>query len=138
MTQITARDADVGAHLQMIHGIVGRMASNSFTLKTLSVAFVAGFVAYLGARPHPAPVVFYGVAVSVAVFWLFDAQYLRLERTFRALYDGVRVRTSTDYSMDISAFRLRVDPTWRVAFSWSVIWLYAALIIGVVILAKSP
>ncbi|MGA8574352.1 MAG: hypothetical protein WB609_01535 [Candidatus Cybelea sp.] len=135
MTPAVPRDPDVGVHLQMIVDVVARMASNSFSLKTLAVAFVAGFLAYLGARPHPPAAVFYGVAMSVAVFWLLDAQYLRLERIFRSLYDKVRTQTSTDYSMDVTEAGQKVASLSRIAFSWSVVWLYAALIAGVIVLA---
>ena len=124
----SSQEAAKAAHLQMIQGVITRMATNSFALKTLSVALVAAFLAYLGARPHPSAVVLIGIGGSLVVFWLLDAQYLRLERLYRKLYDDIRQQPSTTYSMDTRAYQKAVYSTWKIARSWSVLWLYAALV----------
>lgn len=123
----------VPLHLQMLQGVIARMASNSFAIKTLTVAFVTAFLAYMGARPHPQRNVLFGALIIIFVFWLLDASYLRLERMFRALYDSVRVKEQTDYSMNVAPFSDKVSPTWRIAFSWSVLWIYSVVAAVVII-----
>jgi len=81
------------AHLQMIQGVITRMNANSFGLKTAAVTLVAALVAYYGAVPNASLIVGLGGVIVIAVFWGLDAQYLRWEKLFRALYDHVRVAT---------------------------------------------
>ncbi len=122
------------AHLQMIQGVISRMASNSFSLKTLSVTFTAAVLAYLGAVATASRLVPVAAGLGVIIFWWLDAQYLRLEKLFRALYDCVREKQTTDYSMDTKPFNRSIRPTWCVAFSWSVVWLYLLLLVVLVLL----
>jgi hypothetical protein len=123
------------AHLQMILAVIARMATNSFALKALSVTLFAGFLAYIGARSHPVTILSYGVAGAELVLWTLDAQYLRMERLFRVLYDDVRQQAGTDFAMDVQRYRAKVAPLWRVAFSWSVVWLYGVTIAATLLFA---
>ena len=124
------------AHLQMIQGVITRMGTNSFSLKTASTTLVAALVAYYGAVPNASWTVALGAAIVIAVLWLLDANYLRLERLFRALYDEVRVTTMTNtadlYSMNITQFQANENHVLRIAISWSVIWPY---LVGILLLA---
>jgi hypothetical protein len=132
------------AHLQMIQGVITRMGSNSFSLKTASTTLVAGLLAYYGAVPSASQMVAVGGAIVIAVFWLLDANYLRLERLFRALYNKVRAATTMDaadlYSMDIAPFEETVVPIWRIAISWSVLWAYLVglALVAVVAVTRPP
>ena len=86
-------------HLEMIQGVINRLASNSFRMKGWSVVLVAALLA-LGARNGSFEMVLVP-CVPVLVFWGLDGYYLSQERLFRALYDGVRVRDEIDFSMDV-------------------------------------
>jgi hypothetical protein len=122
------------AHLTMIQGVITRMAGNSFTLKTLAVTLTAGIVALLGAIPQPSPV--YGLAalLPILVFWWLDARYLQLERLYRRLYDAVRTgEADASFSMDARAYRPQEASVARIAVSWSVIGIYPALIVVLVV-----
>lgn len=71
--------------LEMIQGIITRMASNSFLLKGWAVTLVAGMF-FLSARE--ANSIFFLIAyVPVILFWFLDAYYLQLERKYRVLYN---------------------------------------------------
>jgi hypothetical protein len=130
------------AHLQMIQGVITRMGSNSFNLKTASTTLVAALLAYYGAVPSASWTVAVCGGIVVGVFWLMDANYLRLERLFRALYNKVRRAVTMDkddfYSMDITPFQGNVDPIWKIAISWSTLWPYlvAILLLAVVLWAR--
>lgn len=75
-------------HLELVQGVINRMASNSFMLKGWSVTLVAGIFALSG---KDADKLYFLVAyVPIIVFWGLDAYYLLQERLYRSLYDKVR------------------------------------------------
>jgi hypothetical protein len=121
------------AHLQMVQAVITRMAGNSFSLKTLSATLVAAVLAYLGAVAGASKLVAIAGALAVVLFWLLDATYLRLERLFRKLYDGIRDDRVSRFSMDVSGFVGETASVARIAFSWSVLWFYLALFIVVLL-----
>ena len=91
-------------HLQMIQGVINRMASNSFALKGWAVTLVAGIFA-LASRDSD-KLYFLVSYIPCVVFWGLDSYYLLQERLYRALYNDVRNKEqgSIDFSMDASGF----------------------------------
>ena len=70
-------------HLEMVQGVINRMANNSFSLKLKSFIFVAivlGFTTKNGTN------YIWLTAIPTFAFWGLDGFYLG----FRALYDNVR------------------------------------------------
>lgn len=91
-------------HLEMIQGIINRMASNSFLLKGWAVTLVAALFALAAKESNS--VFFWFAYLPVMAFWGLDGYYLSLERKFRKLYDEVaKKKDSTDFSMDIHHFK---------------------------------
>ena len=92
-------------HLVMIQGVITRMASNSFALKVLAVTLTAGVLAFTGATKDPDPIIVLAGLLPVVMFWGMDAQYLRLERLYRRLFDAARAEriepAAGQFSMDI-------------------------------------
>ena len=129
------------AHLTMLQGVISRMGSNSFALKALSATFSSAAIAVMATAERPSP--YYAVAalVPIFIFWLMDAQYLRYERAYRALFDKVRRGETVEvYSLDPSPFMSDVPAVLRLARSWSVAWFYVAILLalgGVAILLFS-
>ena len=124
------------AHLTMIQGVVTRMAGNSFALKALTVTLTAAVLAFAGAAQEPSPVLVFAGLVPVVVFWLLDAHYLRLERLFRRLYDGVRGGEVTDpFAMEIAPYRVDEQSVLRIAVSWSVVWFYGVVFVVLIVLS---
>jgi hypothetical protein len=123
------------AHMEMIQGVITRMAGNSFALKTLAVTLTTGVVALLGAIRKPS---FFYVAAGllpIAIFWWLDARYLQLERLYRQLYDAVREgKEGEPFSMKVGPYHEKVDSEWAIAWSWSVAGIYVALlaVLGIV------
>ena len=75
-------------HLEMIQGIINRMASNSFWLKGWSLTLVTSLIAV---STDKANFLFALVAlVPCLVFWGLDGYLPRREKLFRGLYDYVR------------------------------------------------
>ena len=75
-------------HLEMVQGVINRMASNSFMLKGWTVTLVAGIFALAGKDTDK--LYFLVSYVPVIIFWGLDAYYLLQERLYRLLYDKVR------------------------------------------------
>jgi hypothetical protein len=123
------------AHMQMIQGIITRMAGNSFALKTLAVTLTTGVVALLGAIKNPSPIYTLAALLPILMFWWLDARYLQLERLYRRLYDDVRQGKMGDsFSMNTRAYSPEVASVARIAMTWSVIGIYLALlaVLGIV------
>lgn len=123
-------------HLEMIQGVINRMASNSFALKALSGTITAAIIAYAGATKDPAKWFALAGILPAVIFWAMDAKYLRLEKMFRSLYDDVRIGVVTEpFDMNFMRYDKTADKLAVVAFSWSVRWFYLTLIAVLIVLA---
>ena len=94
-------------HLEMIQGVISRMAGNAFFLKGWTVTLLSAlFALYL---KDPSINYFTLGLIPLLIFWWLDSFYLSQERKFRRLYDNVRKlkETEIDFSMntDIDIFR---------------------------------
>ena len=128
-------------HLEMVQVVIARMATNSFALKALSVTLTAGVLAFTGALKSLNNVVLLAGLVPVLLFWLLDAQYLRLERLYRNLYDDIRRNDSESperFTMNVGKYVRRAKPSdrlLRVAFSWSVVGYYGPIVLILLVVA---
>jgi hypothetical protein len=104
-------------HLELIQGVIDRMAGNSFQLKGWAVAIVSALFA-LGEKEETRRLMTIAY-IPVVIFWVLDAYYLRIERLYRRLYDRVRVldEDQVDYSMNPyfgpRSLRDRIIPLWN-------------------------
>lgn len=96
-------------YLEMIQGVITRMASSSFFLKGWSVTLIVGIFALINKDTDKG--YFLIAYVPIIVFWFLDSYYLQLERKYRALYNNVRTKniTEIDFSMDIEDVNISVD-----------------------------
>lgn len=85
-------------HLELVQGVINRMASNSFMLKGWAVTLVAGIFALAGKDTDK--LYFLVSYVPVIVFWGLEAYYLLQERLYRSLYD--RVRKTEEENIDFA------------------------------------
>jgi histidine triad (HIT) family protein len=117
--------------LEMIQAIIGRVSSHGATLKNFCITLttaVCGFAVTLG-KPSAALL----SLPPILVFALLDAQYLRIERRFRRLFDQVRAEDWTS----VPTFAVGLDgapdvPFGRTLRSWSIIIFYGPLALAVV------
>lgn len=123
-----AHMADRAKHLELIQGVVSRLAGNSATMKRYCIIVVAAGVAIYKTINEPNTIG--ALLVLVAVFWLLDARYLQQEKWFRDLYDQVRnepPEQRPDFRLTPDeAIRNGVSFSDRV-FSWSTAGLYVPL-----------
>lgn len=138
MGSAEGRDESVRiAHLTMLQGVITRMGANSFTLKALAATFGSASVAIMATVEKPSPYYAIAAIVPMVIFWLMDAQYLRLEQAYRNLYDHVRKGEEVEaYSLEATPFMKNTAPVFRLALSWSVSWFYVAIFLSLAVVAS--
>ena len=116
-------------HLEIIQGVINRMAFNTFALKVLAGTLATAALAYAGAAKDVQPVLVWTGVIPVSAFWYLDARYLRLEKLFRKLYNAVRKgNVEEPFDMNFSRFDTEVPNHLDIAWSWSVRDFYLALV----------
>lgn len=131
----TEKAADLRVkHLEMVQGVVSRMAGQGATLKNYCITLTTAICGL--AITLQRPLVALLALLPVTILALLDAQYLRLERRFRALFDEVRLETwSNPPTFEINSQRAPASSYWGALFSWSILIFYAPLALSVVIVA---
>jgi len=124
-------------HINLLQGIINRLANNSASCKTWCLTLVAALLSLAGATHVPGIVTF--ALVPVVIFGFLDAMYLAQERSYRDLYtrmiDAIRkgsyalgnvyeARAELDFSGFVSALA-----------SWSIFPVYLSLIVAYAIAA---
>lgn len=133
MSLDSAKIAELRAkHLEMIQAAVLRMSNQSGSIKNYCITVttaVCGFAISL-----QRPLVALLAILPITTFALLDAQYLRLERCFRALFERVRVEDwGTLPTFEISLKAAPPEQYGRALFSWSIASFYSVLAVGVVV-----
>ena len=100
-------------HLELVQGVINRMAHCSFLLKGWSVVLVSGL--FVLAAKETNPLFVYLAYLPVTAFWILDGYYLYQERLYRKLYDEVRKTPpeDIDFGMDASRFEGQGKATWH-------------------------
>lgn len=119
-------------HLEMLQAIITRMGGYGASFKSYCITVVTavcGFAISLQ-RPYIAAI----ALLPIFAFAMADAQYLKVERRFRGLFDAARL-ASVDAlpTFDTSLTNAPERSFWRALFSWSIASFYTPLAIGVLI-----
>ncbi|GAA2223256.1 hypothetical protein GCM10010413_15380 [Promicromonospora sukumoe] len=153
-TEAPAREGPSGEdrrkHLELVQAVVARMAAASGNVKTWLLPVVIALYGFSITEGSVA-LALLGLATVILSMYV-DANYLRVERDFRGLYDAVarNTRPVRAFSLDpsgtaapvppgswrglLAASARRWVPGWRVWRSWSILPFYGALLlIGLVI-----
>ena len=86
-------------HLEFIQRIIERMARNSFLLKGWSITLSSGLLLLKNSN---SAIDINKIFLVVIIFYLLDSYYLGKEKQFRDLYDNVRKRKDTDFSLHVN------------------------------------
>lgn len=99
-------------HLEIVQGIVNRLASNSFFIKGWSMTILAATLLFISNNTVP---VFFVLLFLIPVigFWVLDGYFLWQERLFRGIYNDVRKQETTDFAMDIPSQLKKPDNQWK-------------------------
>jgi hypothetical protein len=83
-------------HMEMIQGVVSRLAGNSFLIKGWALTLTGAFLGFAVNKSSSGLAA--AALIPIVLFWALDSYYLRVERLFRALFE--EVRTSSAQSAD--------------------------------------
>lgn len=119
-------------HLEIIQGVINRMASNSFMLKGWAVTLVAGVLALAGNNTEK--LYFIIAYIPIIVFWGLDSYYLLQERLYRGLYEKVRLMKNSEIDFSMKAtkaeFGSKVNSFVSCLISRTIFWFYFPLAIA--------
>jgi hypothetical protein len=119
-------------HLEMLQSLITRMAGYGASFKSYCITVATAVIGFAFTLHRPAiaalallPVIAFGVA---------DAQYLRVERRFRDVFNLVRKEGwDTLPSFDINLASTPEQSFLNAVTSWSIVWFYAPLAVGVLL-----
>lgn len=86
-------------HLELIHSIIARLSTNSFTIKGWGITLASALLGF-GVTTKSASLAILA-ALPTALFWGLDAYYLGLERLYRDRYQKV-LTTDEVPALDVS------------------------------------
>ncbi len=93
-------------HLEMIQGIIQRMANNSFLMKGWVVTLIVAVFVLADSTTNQN--YFWVAFVPIIFFWFLDSYYLTLERKYIFLYDKVRKKSGkVDFDLNITDITYR-------------------------------
>ncbi|CAC9982334.1 hypothetical protein [uncultured Gammaproteobacteria bacterium] len=120
-------------HLEMIQGVINRMAGNSFLLKGWSVTLISALFAL--AAKDSNQIFLYLAYFPCVTFWSLDGYFLWQERMYRKLYQEVAsiAPDSINFDMNATKFKNDVDSWFSICFSVT-IRLFHGIIFGVIVL----
>ena len=112
-------------HLEMTQGVINRLGSNSFLLKSWSMTALVATMVLISRQDTPSPYLPLTLIVPIMGFWILDGYFLWQEKLFRKVYDEVRKQDDTDFKMDAMKHRNAPKSSWGAAiFSTTLIIFY--------------
>ncbi len=114
-------------YLGFIQDAIKRMSGNSASLKTWLAPILTLLFALAAAKDNTLMFVA-GLVITVA-FWMMDAQYLRLERAYRRLYDKAVDGDTRLYDLNPHPYDNGACDYLSALFSWSTVAYYFTLIV---------
>jgi len=128
MTDKEDRSTYLLKEIDIIQGIITRMAHNSFLIKGWTITLVVVTLLLKGSNFQ-----ILIACIPLLVFWFLDAYFLWQERMYRKLYGWViQNRLETDeYLFDMNAYRFEkeVQSRFRIMFSITLGWFYGSIAI---------
>ena len=120
-------------HLEMIQGVINRMANNSFLLKGWSVTLISALFA-LAAKDTNQLFIYLAYFPCVA-FWSLDGFFLWQEKMYRKLYQEVTQKPESDIDFNLNAVKYKddVESWFSVCFS-TTLKMFHGVIFGVIVL----
>ncbi len=120
-------------HLEMIQGVVNRLAGNSFSLKGWSVTIVAALLALSFSTQDKIAIISISF-IPIVLFGILDSYYLWQERLFREVYNNVRIKDEDkiDFLMNPMDYNNGPNRWLPTLFSKTVFIFYFALIITMI------
>lgn len=93
-------DEKVVKHLEMTQGVINRLAGNSFSLKSWSMALLGAVLIFIARNETANTDILYALFLPIVGFWWLDSFYLWQERLFREVYNNYRTKENSDFDMN--------------------------------------
>jgi len=118
-------------HLELIQGVINRMAGNSFHLKGWTVVLVSALFA-LAASDANADFVYLAFLPAIA-FWGLDGYFLQQERMYRKLYDAERKKSDpkSDFTLNARTYKKEVA-SWPVTCVSITLLIFHGAVVGAI------
>jgi hypothetical protein len=127
-----ADNSAITTHINLLQGIINRLANNSASCKTWCLTLVAAFLSLAGATHEPRIGTF--AVIPIVVFGFLDATYLAQERAYRDLYRDIasKIRNKTYALGDVFEARpqLSFGRICGAFISWSIFPVYGMLLVA--------
>ena len=128
--------------IDLIQGVINRIASNSFLLKGWTVTIIVAVLALTKDTIVINDFTYFALTllIPLCVFWYLDAFFLHKEKCYRELYNWViehRQRTEEfKYNLDYTRFESKVDSILKIMCSSTIGVFYgiiAVILIGITV-----
>lgn len=120
-------------HLEIVQGVVNRLAYNSFFIKGWAITLLTGLMAVYAASGDKVFIIL--AIVPILLFWFLDSYYLWQERLFRRLYAEIVAGSyPSDFSINIEKINKSDISYIGVVFSKTIFPLYFIIILLLVII----
>lgn len=91
-------------HIELIQGVINRMASNSFLLKGWTITVLVAIFAF-SRQDISHYLLMFITLLPVIVFWFLDGYFLYQERLYRGLYNDVIKKEPKDIDFSMGAYK---------------------------------
>lgn len=136
-SQITPDSSSVQSYLNILQGIITRMATNSANCKTWCISLVSAILVVIADKNKPNYALI--ALVPIVLFCLLDSYYLALERSFRKIYEKFienlhkqNVQTNEIFVLKLPT-EINSNLVWQSIKSFSVWPFYLVLLVTVII-----
>lgn len=128
--------------IDLIQGVINRMAQNSFLLKGWTITIIVAVLALTKDTLVTNDITYFSIIllIPLIVFWYLDAFFLHKERCYIKLYNWVIAnRKESDefiYDLNYKRFEDEVDSIWKVMRSPTLRTFYgitAVILLGITI-----
>lgn len=126
--------------IDLIQGIIYRMANNSFMLKGWLISLIAVLLALSkdSLLSSDLKLISLILCFPTIIFWYLDAFFLHREKCYRVLYDWVIKNRMTSnenlYSLDFRPHQKKVKSVFRIMFSQTLFPFYGLTFLLLIIL----
>ena len=120
--------------MEMIQGIVNRLAHDSFLIKGWSMTILVAGLIFISKNQVQGKCFILILLIPVIGFWILDGYFLWQERLFRAVYNDTRKQGTTDFSMNVINHMKKPKMTWICAiFSRTLVVFYGIEILFIAV-----
>jgi hypothetical protein len=126
--------------IDLIQGVINRMANNSFLLKGWLISLIAVLLALSkdSLLSCDLKLIFLILCFPIIIFWYLDAFFLHREKCYRELYNWViknrMISNENLYSLDFRPHQKKVKSIFRIMFSQTLFPFYGLAFLLLLIL----